>query len=83
MSEEAEIERQLGRLPAVEPDEPLSESIHRRARNVFRREHELAAHPVLRRVDRIYSRGVEPVFVAVAGLVYIGWAVGRVLELLG
>ena len=79
--------RLLDSLAALPPHDVTSQSsaehIHARARRVFEREARLARSPALRHATHLYGRVLEPSAVAFAAVVYLAWAVVRVLGLVG
>ncbi len=63
-------------------DPVIAERIRRRAHAALRSERELAERPVLARMERVYSRAIEPTLVVGACVVYLGWAAQVTLALL-
>jgi len=63
-------------------DPATAERIRARALRLLERRTRLAARPTLARAERLWARFLEPALVAAAGLVYIGWALGRVTRLI-
>ena len=64
----------LAALPERDVDPWRREQIRRRAQAELRRQAALARRPWLLRLERTYTRVLEPVFVASVACVYLSWA---------
>jgi len=69
-------------LPSHDVGGEASARIRRRAHVALARSARLAQRPWLARADRVWNGAVEPALVGAAALVYLAWAVARVLHFL-
>ena len=75
-----DLDDELAPLAGSADVEPrASERMRLRAQNVLSRERRLAQRPWLARAERIYSGGIEPLFVASTVAGYLAWAVHQLM----
>ena len=79
---ESEREPEPLDLRSHDVGDAVSARIRRRAHVALARSARLAGRPWLARADRAWNQAVEPALVGAAALVYLAWAIARVMHFL-